>query len=152
MLKTENDDAKKIGYMRLLEKTFKGAKKANALLAGFSKIADSGDGMFLFTDENVTRDVALKNIEDSYELIWGEFEKFDHLSRSVMKLCDIALYKVYGIKKHDPEYLEIFSEAPWILFGGTDENGIIDYAYALKSFINLIIFYIEFYDDKLLIQ
>lgn len=93
----------------------------------------------LFNDGEFTREESIKQIEFCYNKILhndsekGYFNLFDGLLNLVMNQSAIMLYRLYSITLLDDD--RITQDYPYVLFGGKDKNGNIDYEFALAKYI-----------------
>jgi len=138
-------------YEKLLKASFDYAKKVSDSIEGYSAFDDASKA-FDF-DETVSRSDSLLIIEEEYEKIHNEngsgyLDFLNVLPNYIINFCGISLYRLYGLKLLESEFLRAFDDAPRIVFGGPDENGNIDYAFSLNRYIHQISFDIDLVENN----
>lgn len=153
LLNLNDEEVVKKEYKKLLKALLNYAKKKYDSINEYSYFYDSFKNIYDYI-ETRSRDETIALIKYNYELIQngsesGYLDLIKFLSNYVINFSGASLYKLYGLKLMNDEFLSFVSKMPKLAFGGPDENGNIDYKFAIKRFIDNIASDIELIEENI---
>lgn len=153
LLDLNDEEVVKKEYKKLLKALLNYAKKMNDSIEEYSQFYDPSKNIYDYIEKR-SRDDSIALIKFNYELIQNRFESgyldlMKSLSYYVINFSGASLYKLYGLKLLNDEFLSFVSKMPKLAFGGPEENGNIDYKFAIKRFIDNIASDIELIEENI---
>ena len=133
---------------KLLMRSFSFVSRSKVLLDKYDEFHDD-----TLQEDDLDRELSIQDIERIYDKIMssekhGYLTMFNDLVNVLMNFIAGLLYKNYDVVVIDRNELEKYKNAPNFLYGGLDENGDIDYKFALNRFYYQLMFSIDFFEGK----